>query len=451
MSAMWSVCALLVVLASASASPRVAAPMPPLHNLLDSFASWEAALENGVDVQEKLLDSGTPVLPPIDNTRHYFGTAAVVTEHGYPVEEYKVNTTDGYVITIFRIPPSQACLQPNKTVRAVFIMHGLLSSSTDWCAPPANRAIPYLLSNCCYDVWLGNARGTTESRDAGKYSPDDGRYWDFTWHEIGVYDVPASIDFILNFTKQPNLHYVGHSQGSLVYFVMASEVPGSMDKIRSAHLLAPSVYMKCIKSAALRLGSIELTPVWRVAQLLNNRALLEILPHSLPLVLFGDTFCSYRTPITQQACFLLIDLIGGSNPKQRDTARLSDYMANFPGGSALKQLAHFGQLIHASSEVFRKFDYGSVENMKRYNATVPPEYNVSRAGTSNLTLVYGLNDFLAVQSNVDKLHRLNPSSKVVVVPDAMWNHFDFIIGLGVKENVNDDVIARIKDFDARNP
>ena len=48
-----------------------------------------------------------------------------------------------------------------------------------------------------YDVWMGNSRGTEFSQGHTELSADkDAKYWDFTWADMGKYDVPAMIDEI---------------------------------------------------------------------------------------------------------------------------------------------------------------------------------------------------------------------------------------------------------------
>jgi lysosomal acid lipase/cholesteryl ester hydrolase len=53
-----------------------------------------------------------------------------------------------------------------------------------------------------YDVWLGNARGSRYALGHTKYNylSDKPLYWDFDFEEMGLYDLPANIDFILNHT-----------------------------------------------------------------------------------------------------------------------------------------------------------------------------------------------------------------------------------------------------------
>lgn len=73
--------------------------------------------------------------------------------------------------------------------------------------------VGYFFHKRGYDVWFGNARANTYSRNHTHLSPDDGEFWKFSWHEIGLYDLPAMIDFILEKTEQDQMIYIGHSQG----------------------------------------------------------------------------------------------------------------------------------------------------------------------------------------------------------------------------------------------
>lgn len=52
-----------------------------------------------------------------------------------------------------------------------------------------------------YDVWMGNSRGNTYSRHHISLSNNDKKYWDFSFHEMAVHDIPAEIDFIYSHRK----------------------------------------------------------------------------------------------------------------------------------------------------------------------------------------------------------------------------------------------------------
>jgi alpha-beta hydrolase superfamily lysophospholipase len=65
-------------------------------------------------------------------------------------------------------------------------------------------ASAFILANAGYDVWMGNNRGCAYSLMHKTLDPkkkeDEPQYWDFSFEEMGIYDLPAEIDFILEST-----------------------------------------------------------------------------------------------------------------------------------------------------------------------------------------------------------------------------------------------------------
>lgn len=108
-------------------------------------------------------------------------------------------------------------------------------------------ATAYLLYDMGYDVWMGNARGTRPSQGHTYLNATDGahskKYWSFSLHEIAIYDCPAFIDYILQKTNHTQLHYVGYSQGTTLFFILTSTLPEYNSKIRSMVAMAPAVRM----------------------------------------------------------------------------------------------------------------------------------------------------------------------------------------------------------------
>lgn len=113
---------------------------------------------------------------------------------------------------------------------------------------------------------MGNARGSRYSRHHMSLDPDGRRserkqFWSFSWHEIGMIDLPTMIDYVLEKTNYEKLHYIGHSQGTTSFFVMASERPEYNNKILSMQALAPVAYMSNLRSPLLRLANIFLNTI----------------------------------------------------------------------------------------------------------------------------------------------------------------------------------------------
>lgn len=108
-----------------------------------------------------------------------------------------MKTEDGYLLTLHRIPCGRSgCVNGRGVGQPVFLQHGLLSSSADWLLSGPDRALAFILADIGYDVWLGNSRGNTYSRRHVKLSNEDPKFWDFSWHEMALFDISAEIDYV---------------------------------------------------------------------------------------------------------------------------------------------------------------------------------------------------------------------------------------------------------------
>jgi hypothetical protein len=47
-----------------------------------------------------------------------------------------------------------------------------------------------------YDIWITNSRGTVYSNSHLNYTTKDKEFWNFTFNEMGLYDVPANLEYI---------------------------------------------------------------------------------------------------------------------------------------------------------------------------------------------------------------------------------------------------------------
>lgn len=70
---------------------------------------------------------------------------------------------------------------------------------------------------------MGNFRGTTYSNTHTTLSNKDHAYWQFSWDEMGQYDLPAMLYLTLNITGAETLYYVGHSMGTMTAFAKFSQ------------------------------------------------------------------------------------------------------------------------------------------------------------------------------------------------------------------------------------
>jgi lysosomal acid lipase/cholesteryl ester hydrolase len=62
------------------------------------------------------------------------------------------------------------------------------------------------------------------SRKHVNLTENDPSYWSFSFDEMGKYDIPANLDFIISVTKAEKISYVGHSMGTVMFWVAMNQV-----------------------------------------------------------------------------------------------------------------------------------------------------------------------------------------------------------------------------------
>ena len=84
-------------------------------------------------------------------------------------------------------------------------------------------------------------------------SPSVLNFWDFTFHDMAKYDLPAAFTYIKRVTKK-QIHYIGHSQGTLTMFIALSvQNKVVIDNLASVHAFAPIAYLNHEESKAMKI------------------------------------------------------------------------------------------------------------------------------------------------------------------------------------------------------
>ncbi|KAL1473263.1 hypothetical protein MTO96_038804, partial [Rhipicephalus appendiculatus] len=176
------------------------------------------------------------------------GIENLIGDNGYPLETHEVTTEDGYIVQMHRIPHGRegSCAHINVSKDRwcggrgpVFLMTGLLADSASLVLDFPGQSLGFVLADNGYDVWLGNTRGNTFGRKHRTLDVKSRSFWNFTFHEHAIYDLPAQIDYVLSETGRSQLLYLGMSQGTLIFFTMMSERPEYNDKVKAFAGLAP--------------------------------------------------------------------------------------------------------------------------------------------------------------------------------------------------------------------
>lgn len=119
-----------------------------------------------------------------------------------------------------------------------------------------------------YDSWLLNARGNRYSRQHLTLDPDINykEFFNFSYHEISVIDVPTVIDYMLNVTNLKQVIYFGHSQGTTISYIFCAEKPDYIAKVKALFSFAPSAFFKHAASIYHFIGNLK-----RQVQVNNER------------------------------------------------------------------------------------------------------------------------------------------------------------------------------------
>lgn len=127
----------------------------------------------------------------------------------------------------------------------ILLVHGAICSGSMWIVHPDNakKSLAFQLADAGYDIWLFNARGTSPSLGHKTLTINDAKYWDFSWHEIGLFDITKTIDYVLQKSSKNMLYYAGHSQGCSVFAVAMTMCPSYNKKIRGAYLMTPGIFV----------------------------------------------------------------------------------------------------------------------------------------------------------------------------------------------------------------
>ncbi|KAL1509627.1 hypothetical protein ABEB36_004336 [Hypothenemus hampei] len=351
-----------------------------------------------------------------------------VESHGYTLEAHQVQTEDGYILTIHRIPGSPKS-PPLKNKPVVFLMHGLLFSSIDWVILGPKKAVGFMLADAGYDVWLGNTRGNTYSRSHIKLDPqnDKEKFFNYSYHDIGVFDLPAAIDYVLGKTDQNKISYIGFSQGVTSFLVMGSLKPEYNDKILLMNAFAPVTDMYNITSEIFNVLN-RFPQLFKIADLLGWYEILDVSTQPVFRML-----CEFKP-----MCNLLFKICGMSEEQMPDKEFALKILSNFPAGMATKQAKHYAQ--GTATGLFAPFN----ENISA--VTSHNIYDLSKV-TVPIILYFGESDNVInhLRLTRDVASQLPNVKHIFKVPYTNFNHLDFLWG---KDNrlLYDEVIRNIHKY-----
>ncbi|XP_015793937.2 uncharacterized protein LOC107370456 [Tetranychus urticae] len=400
-----------------------------LVKLIGRETALEAQPENQVFARQQLL------LEPFEQSGDVALTCGqFIASRGFDYEVHFVTTEDGYILKNYRLWSKYAKQALNGRLKPILLIHGLFYSASIWLmnspdgnilpwnstSPPDDRSnsLAFHLANKGYDVWLLNNRGTSYSRNHTEYDTrSDSKFWDFSFYEMGIYDLPATTEYIKKVTGYEKIVLLGYSRGTLQTFIKLSLDPSYSQNYDLVIMAAPIAYLGNTK------GLVTLFPreaiFYRPLHILNR---LSLPPRLATFDSILTVLCS--SPSNYHLCSNLMGLALGPDDGQLNYTRIPVYLSQIDKTS-IKDLLHFLQTMNYDQA--RLYDYGMVENLVRYGKREPPRIPFENIPTDNLVLISGLNDYLSTPVGIEKLrHKLKGKPLVDhVITFPSWNHLDF--------------------------
>ncbi|CAG7820554.1 unnamed protein product [Allacma fusca] len=374
----------------------------------------------------KVLQNNFPAMPTFnfsrldENSDYLLSTPGEIKKYGFNVEIHHVVTEDSYILELHRIPTGKNNSSSWRK-SSVLVMHGYSCTSLNWIMNHEDKVLPYKLAEEGYDVWLGNFRGNKYSNRHLSLDNNDTRFWNFSWHEMGIYDVPAMVDYILKTTEEPDLFYVAHSMGNTAFLVCMSLRTEYNDKIKALFALAPVAFFNHIRNTTKLITPFVVTDRLALDALGHG----ELVPgHVLDsLRIFGSILCSPAST-TSGLCDQFLRHITGFNTDTLNKTWVPALFRNYPDSSSARTLLHFLQLVKSGR--FCQYDYGVLENFRVYSRLKPPSYNLTRV-TAPVAIYWSTEDWLASPKDVQALVQNLPNVFINQrVESPGFTHLDFL-------------------------
>ena len=356
-----------------------------------------------------------------------------ISNLGLDLEEETVTTEDRYVNTMWRLTSKDP---NNRNGKSVIMQHGLLDGAFSFLIL-AEDSLPKKLCDEGYVVYLPYIRGTQFSRSHLDY--DSGltsKYWDFSLDHMAAYDVPANINFVKNRDGVEKVYYIGHSQGSLTFFLAYMNNPEFMEKNIAKFIALGTV------------PNVNNAPHFLI-KLFDKSKILNLIPVKNFLTLpkeVGQVFVPLCTSKAKFLCNSILSLaFSGTHETGRiDYDRLGKNIFLYePGGTSLQNMKHWIQIYKAKRA--QKYDYGLVENLKHYGQTTPPVYDLKKMKGYSIPSLMTISDadpFANPQDTLDFVDNIENKKVVNILSLTNYNHIDYFWA----DSAVQEIFPKVMDF-----
>jgi pimeloyl-ACP methyl ester carboxylesterase len=356
---------------------------------------------------------------------------------GYPAETLKVETEDGYILNLYRIPHGR---NDNSTVvrPVVLLLHGFKTSSADWLVTLPHQSAPFVFADGGFDVYVGNFRGTKYARQHTGWDPSTYMFWQFSLDEFATRDLPKMIDAALQKSQAKQLYLVAHSSGATAAFVhLATSALIQTNKVKQLHAIAPLLYTTNVqgplKQAAPLLRSMNTaSSLFGLGEFINNKDVERTVARQV---------CQH--PDTDINCKNILFMISGPDTRQIDESRIEVINGHRPAGTSVQNIVHLAQQMTGGQP--QQYDYGNAySNLLHYKSSQPPIINLT--GFKTRTYLYSSEcDWIAQVADVETAKNKHGAAVIANLIVPSFNHMDFLWGTRAAAEVYKPILFAMAD------
>ena len=349
-----------------------------------------------------------------------------IESFGHKLEEHQVKTEDGYILTLWHLSPNSS-LNKNKVV---YFQHGF--TCTAWVFfQMEKKSLPFLLVEQGYDVWLGNSRGTIFSLDhiSKNYKKANGDYWDFSMDENVIYDLPASIEYVKQVTGATKINYIGHSQGTTIFFMLYMHNPS---------------FIESSINKFIGLGTVPNIAYSKSLPMFILDKIYEVLKMVKPLtkaIGFSDNQRSILSGACEKAqhlCLNAFEKLASITPTYRaNIERLFPFLYYYPGGTSSNTVLHWSQIYKEKKLVYFNKDYDDESEVKEYDTK-----NIKKWKIKSLIQRSDGDTFSSFDDVTEFYEAIENKSLIKLIDTPNYGHTDDLVA----DSALDEVYIPVLDY-----
>ena len=352
------------------------------------------------------------------------------------LEEVIVTTEDRYINTIWALTSKDPL---NRNGKSIILQHGLIDGGFTFLILEQDSLAKKLCDEG-YKVYIPYIRGTQFSRSHLDYDSSlNSEYWDFSFDQMAQYDLPAVINYVKEKDNVEKVYYIGHSQGTLIFFLAYMNDPEFLEKNIEKFVALGTV--PNVNNAPHFL--IKLVEISKILNLIPVKNFLTF-PKEM-----GQILVPFCTSKAKALCNTILSIaFGGFDDTGRiDYERLGKNIYLYePGGTSLRNMKHWIQIYKAKK--VQKYDFGTAKNLIYYGTITPPAYDLNKMKKYSIPSLMTISDadpFANPRDTLEFIDNIENKNIVEILSLKNYNHIDYFWADSAVEEVFPRVLNFIKE------